>query len=396
MFRPIPPLRRHLPELDQVIGDRGGIFLLADNQSPEVASIYDTLALTFGRHRDAAEKQQSNKPPTPIEFSFIADTTLQAFAWSAPSKSPERLDFIGISAGAPLTLLTVFHSILAHPETFPDVGNPNLEVRAVSPLLCLPQDVIRSVAFGSTPACPVRQSFANELLKCAMNFLFFHELTHLLNGHTLYLQQLGEDGSIAEMASTTTRRDVARIRQTMELDADAGGLLLSLNEAFLFSGLLKTVGSAQLSPADHLALNCAYGSAYQATRTLSFAAYTFFRLFDTTYWMPQHQALRTHPLPPVRMFLIEPTLYEIFKQRPEYEYSADDFLRHNRNTIVQAEIALGLIQDAPADFRSLESVAASPELSAYLEEFEDSWADLRPLLSPFSRGGKLAPAVLRP
>lgn len=174
------------------------------------------------------------------------------------------------------------------------------------------------------------------------------------------------------------------------MDADCGAVLHALNTAFHFKDLLTNPSKS--APEDLLnAMRFAYGSPKLATRTVSFSAYILFRIFDTTEWSSSMQARATHPLPPLRMFFIGPTLYEIFSHRPAYKYDVNEFISENTLTMQDAERACGLIRGEPPDVRGITSVIKDNQYSKYLDDFKKSWSSIRPELEGFKRGGKLAP-----
>jgi hypothetical protein len=116
-----------------------------------------------------------------------------------------------------------------------------------------------------------------------------------------------------------------------------------------------------------------------------------FRIFDSTEWVWWKQPSVSHPLPPLRMFLIGPTLYEIFSQRPAYEYSPTDFLQDNVSIMLEAEKACGLICGREPDLRGIWSVIREHRYLRYIDDFSAQWALLRPELEKYKRGGNLAP-----
>lgn len=385
-----PPPRNTNSELESVLLSHGGLFWLEGDHTEWIRGLFNAVVARFTRHRDYAEQSLYTDKPRAIEFGFLCGSELNAFAYASREGTTPEFDFIGMNVGVLFTLTNIFGRILAHPDTFPDVGNPKLEVIAVHSLAYLTTDVMRSGHEPISPNCPVRSIFAGELAQVALDFLFFHELSHLRNGHVELVRYHLSLTHWPEAIGTKQTAENLKIRQALEMDADCGAVLHSLNAAFRFKDMLAL--SSKSAPKDILtAMHSAYGSSERATRTVGFSAYILFRIFDTTEWLWHQQPSSTHPLPPLRMFFIGPTLYEIFSQRKEYGYDAEKFISDNLNVMLEAEAACGLIKGDEPDMRGIFSVVKDHKYLPYLDEFKTNWSSIRPTLEKYKRGGKLAP-----
>lgn len=388
-MNPSPP-RNMNPELARILEEYDGLFWLEGEHVDSTHKLFETITARFTRHRNHAELNFYTEKPRAIDFGFLCQSGLNAFAYASPAASVPEFDFIGINVGVIFTLMDIFGRILAHPENFPSVGNSQLETNTSHNLPFLTTNVMRSGFLPITPQCPIRSVFAGELAQVALDFLFFHELTHLRNGHIELLRSRLSLAHLSEAFSTDRTADDIALRQALEIDADCGAVLHTLNVAFQHKDLLANPSKSL--PKDVLnAMKFAYGSPKQATRTVNFAAYILFRIFDTTEWLSSQQSRVTHPLPPLRMFFIGPTLYEIFSKRPIYQYDPSEFVTDNSATIQDAERACGLIRGDSPDLRGIVSVIKDDQYLAYIEEFERTWASIRSELELFKRGGKLAP-----
>jgi len=225
------------PELVNIINNKYGRLIIPDqNTENNLTRIINIISTRLSDHCDFAEKNLYTEKFKKIEFGFLNKTDLNAFAYS----SPESFDFIGINIGVVFTVANVFNRILAHPENFPDIGNIKIEKNDIELLPYLTTDVISSELKMITPKCPIRSMFAHELACVAIDFLFFHELTHLRFGHVDYIRNLCKISEFAEAFNSHQKKDTI-VRQALEYDADCGAIVLSVNRAYSHKDfLLKT------------------------------------------------------------------------------------------------------------------------------------------------------------
>ena len=134
-------------------------------------------------------------------------------------------------------------------------------------------------------------------------------------------------------------------------------------------------------------LTTAYGDPRQATRTVAYAAYVLFRVFDDD---GAHPATGSHPSPSTRMGWVGNTIYSIFAERPAYGYAPDDFAQDLGEIMKHAEVDCGMIQGRAPDIRGLQSAYGKDGLE-YLDTLSQAWAAIRPSLEQYKRGGKLPP-----
>jgi len=108
-------------------------------------------------------------------------------------------DLVGLYDGAVMNIVAFTQTLLAHPLSFKGIGNRETETpwwmlmdRAdwTLPLRhVLP--TIRAIAKppDEYPCDPIRRSFAEDIATFALDFLFFHELGHVIYGHGDFLEQ---------------------------------------------------------------------------------------------------------------------------------------------------------------------------------------------------------------
>jgi len=390
MIDQLPPGPLHTnAELEALVSLRGGLFWLEGDHQPWVRQLFHAVVNRFTRHVTHAKSELYKDKPREIEFGFLSSTGLNAFAYASPETEIKPFDFIGINVGVVFTLLDTFSRVLANPHTFPDVGSPQVEKENVPPIPFLSADIMTSGFDLLAPTCPIRSGFAIELTQVALDFLFFHESTHLRNGHLEFARRHLALTTWAEAVNNASQLSDKIIRQALEIDADAGAILLGLNHVYSLKDRFAA-STQQLAPEIRTAMSAAYGSIKQTVRVLSYSSYFVFRLFDMPTWLPNTQPNYTHPFPPIRMFYIGVTLYEIFRTRSVYQYDAVEFCSHHAATVRDAEVDCGLIQGKRPDPQGILSVIESPQQAVYMATFKKTWGELRPILDKYKRGGALA------
>jgi len=145
---------------------------------------------------------------------------------NALSNSLEGESVIGITVGAPLLLSDLFLGLLSHPAFVPDIGASTDE--------CAPFDQYNLPTIGGRyglasvrlprfiPISQTRRGYAALLTDLALDFLFLHEMGHLVAGHIPYLQMLrGSHSAITAFDYPIAEPpDDALTDHAIEFDAD--------------------------------------------------------------------------------------------------------------------------------------------------------------------------------
>ncbi|MGQ0763726.1 MAG: hypothetical protein ACT4OT_17160 [Acidobacteriota bacterium] len=131
---------------------------------------------------------------TNVHFDFVDNPTLNAVA-----AQYDNCYLIGCYLGAMKNIQGLFTLMLSSPDVLKRIGNPAKEKRWLRSLescsFVTPLETIISNAEiyelppPDFPIDPKRKLYAHRLAILAMDFLFFHEMGHLVNGHLEYLQQ---------------------------------------------------------------------------------------------------------------------------------------------------------------------------------------------------------------
>jgi hypothetical protein len=314
-------------------------------------------------------------------------TKLNAFAYASPSDMPLPFDFIGVNGGLVFTMIDVFARILAFPDLFPEIGNTSLE-KAPPAIAYLPTDAIFSVNDPHWPACPVRQRFAQSLASMALTFFVMHEVTHLTNGHLDLKRSLHLGGEISEAAPEREMGFTPILSQTLEFDADLGGIELLLTHCFWIRQTLDSRIENGTSKEMATALRAIYSDAETMIGYAQLAAYICFRLFDVN-WQSETQDRLSHPLYAVRLYWMARGalhLSSAFKR-----FGVDQARYYERNVVMirtAEECCARLLGERP-NYSMLASVNNSAEYTAYFNQLNAEWCRIRPILTSFHRSGRL-------
>jgi len=142
-----------------------------------------------------------------VHFDFIENPTFNAAA-----DVRDKVGIIGMLAGAVLLPFDFFNRLLSHPEVAPHIGDPSNEALSPhhkEPLVQNVNEAIhariregRSIG-GPAPKDPARKIFAAIAAKIGFDFLFTHELVHIVNGHVGYLWHSCGLPYLIELTSTS-------------------------------------------------------------------------------------------------------------------------------------------------------------------------------------------------
>ena len=168
------------------------------------------------------------KTVTGLSFDFFD----HAHVW-AGATTINSVNVIGASAGLARNYSAFTHALLSHPEVLPDLGNSAEEISSFDSMrecdwMADLADVESAIRWSNLPLKQLpaprtfeRKKIAELLTAIAMDFVFWHEISHLRRGHVHYLLKehgnpiYGEfDGQIADVD----------VRHALELDADNGAL----------------------------------------------------------------------------------------------------------------------------------------------------------------------------
>jgi hypothetical protein len=171
-------------------------------------------------------------------LNFVGSTDINAFALLYRGR-----EFIGVNFGTILGLYELFHAMLAHKQFARDIGDPGHQIVDFS-------DIQRKLLFlkgegggppnfywlVTTSADPIRRSYANALVFCALDFILHHELSHILLGHLDYLHSRGTTQLIERRVHDQSMW-TNELSQACEVDADLVATGVCLNRLRNFQSL---------------------------------------------------------------------------------------------------------------------------------------------------------------
>jgi hypothetical protein len=277
----------------EAVADYGGR-LDAASLEPATASGFDYVAQ---RARGFLRKAATALPEMPpIHFDFFDSWQFNAAAF----RCHERY-FIGVCRGAVATLAVLFDRMLADPEVLPFIGHAEGERVGLPLLPALGTDFERTVASVPTfprPRYSVRRSTARTLTELALDFLTAHEFAHIANGHVDYAEEVLGIRAIDEVgraARTPGTKKRALISQTMEMDADATAVVISLGSEWG-----RVVGTV---PRPGPEWDWFYDRPGMVSLQWSWAISSLFRIFGEARFTDK-DVLKSHPPPRLRSVMV--------------------------------------------------------------------------------------------
>jgi hypothetical protein len=304
----------------------------------------------------------------PVHFDYIENLEMNALAFESNDH-----DFVGVYIGAIVTIYAFFGFLLSYPRFLMSIGNPLAEGELNSTTLD-PNQPMR------LPKDAARRSYAHLLSTLAIDFLFAHELGHLMNGHVKLMKKRTGIPFLTEFDSTQRSRDENLVLQTFEMDADSFAVGQGLATAVGRTGETQKVFPVDWRPW--------YSTPRQALFTWTLAIYAFFRLFYKGIANLDNLDSTNHPPPNIRMSMILSTLVEFLKKKgleeliPQMESIIGDVMQ-------TVETAHALITSTPIDLSGVQQTL-DPRATKHMGRILDQWKILRPQLVPLNRGGTLA------
>jgi hypothetical protein len=236
----------------------------------------------------------------PVYVGYVENQRMNAFAFVR-----DGYGFVGLYPGSLVTIYSFFSNLLAHPCLFPAIGDPSNEEVWTS---LDPAQIIR------IPKDPARGAFAGLVSVLAIDFLFAHEIGHLMHGHAEFInRKLGLD-VLAEFDANRAQTMDNLTSQTLEMDADSFATL---------QGVATAVGRAS-NPEDVFPERWRpwYRTPRAALAAWAVAVYGLFRLFAGGETPPINQLATTHPAPNVRLNIAFFTAFEFLQTRGSKELAS--------------------------------------------------------------------------
>jgi hypothetical protein len=378
------------------IRSRGGLYDPTAGLKDEFwLQIYMVAKLKLERLRDHAQIYlYDNGMPARLEFEFILQIQFGAFATTGINTSEEKIDFIGINFGSLLTLVTMHLRVLADPSNFPNIGDCSLETYHEEGDF-LHTNVILYQTKMIAPQCEVRMHYAIELALTSLEYLFLHETTHLRHGHVDLLQSKLSGGLMIESATEKQNSPFSKIvSQALEMDADAGATIRLFRLKLEMSGHAKAQ-IHKMPPVPQAVVINTLGTHSSIIRTISYAVYFMFSLYEPAAWNRDTQDKISHPTIPFRAHAFGNVLELAFGTPRLLEgrlnMTPNEVHHIFKDAILTAESACSRISgntEPSAISRFYEKLS---DVESYIEDLAAAWTSVRASLLPYVRGGELAP-----
>ncbi|UZO95054.1 Hypothetical protein RMHFA_05793 [Roseomonas mucosa] len=209
------------------------------------------------------------------------------------------LNLILISIGSQHVLTRMFYELFASPTFCPDIGKVNLETRRRK--IIVGNRTIHSEGDRAPiiPRCQDRLVIAGFIASLAIEFLFLHEFTHIVNGHNGHGQMINESRRSSDLDE--------RIKDhTLEMDADAGATNRCME--VLLGGAFSERSVDNLDENSKMLLaithRCLGNGPKAAARALMLATTGLFLLFESGILNEDNMFDGAHPHAIIRQVMI--------------------------------------------------------------------------------------------
>ena len=258
----------------------------------------------------SAKSKPLLKPFPSIIYDYINNLSFNAHAFKY-----KEYYIIGIHGADFIILNDLFNRMLAHNDIFPKIGNPAKESSDTSikdyydNVFDILNNSHQGIFKSKFPKDSKRKLYAYHITGRAMDFVFEHELAHILFGHVDYLYDRYGIHCVSEYQPSEIVNQNQFDLQTFEMNADTMALLSCCSRA------LNTVNNNSLV---HPPFRTFYKNYYQALSDIAFAIYNTIRVFGDGDYKNIQLGKSTHPDPRVRQLQIFSTFRTMVKAWKQY------------------------------------------------------------------------------
>lgn len=245
------------------------------------------------------------KPFPSIIFDYVENNNFNAFALKSEDKH-----IIGIHSSVFFIVSDLFSRMLASKNILPNIGNATLEkqTKKIFDYYSNAEKLVQHQENGEfeivQPIDPIRKKYADHLTLLAMDFIFEHELSHIVFGHVDYLNEKHGINVYSEINNSGENIKNNLDFQTLEMDADSTALARCCSFAYfeiLNNSFLK------IDPD----IKFIYSDFYSAFSTINFVITTVFLIFGDGDYKDVQPGRTIHPPPRIRQLMISSTFYTI-------------------------------------------------------------------------------------
>ncbi|MEZ4827852.1 MAG: hypothetical protein R3C61_16435 [Bacteroidia bacterium] len=331
---------------------------------------------------------KSSLGTSPVIHFGIADSyRIDAFAARLDPSDPKLIHhyLISIFHGVFQNFFSLYWGLLSHPKILPDIGQPNDEhppfVHNKGLLdFCFnfPEATNQMEEFGRTwvtsfyPEDRNRQIYAQILANLSIEYLFMHELSHILGGHIGYLMADKEkqglfhfQPTILGSAAYHLNKGIPNIK-VFEYEADliAGGLMASIVK--FDRSLLGSFLEQEVSPPQDM---------YQALALAILILFHLFQEIRISYKKPQ-----PYPEPDIRFW----AAYGGITSHLRDEYGDEGVIKFENAFSWAVKAYLGIIIELKLPVRFAFIGKKNYEGMTELDALEEARKKLDPVLYPHS------------
>lgn len=297
--------------------------------------------------------------------------------------------WVGVNLGTVFILSDLFLRLLSHPNTFSHIGNAKEEVPPEELLDYNLHDFTSRILMGIKyqeqllilPKDPLRKEVAEYFIDICMQFIFQHEVAHIVNGHLDYIQSKnGILPALSEAESVPNVGDV--VRHTLEMDADSSSVNYFVNHWVDHYKRKREI--------DRLAF--LFEDPFIGMFHLAYVFYMAFRVFGPTHTDPNVFLINNHPPTRMRQHIIFATISSILLSKyPEIDIKAS--VEGLNKSVLAAEIDYQNITGIPyGHTQAYHFAVLTKNAMEYIQSLTDTWIDIHPELSAFAFR-KLSPPV---
>jgi len=317
------------------------------------------------------------KNPKEIYFEIIQNPDIGGFSYSSSNQENE-FDFIGINLGTIYAMYNLFSLMLSLPNLLPEMGTPALECKNIYSSGTL-QSILSLESPPISPKCSVRKRVAEELAALSFEFVFFHELTHLCNGHLEYLRL---DFNQDYLATITDLEKFSKY-QSLEMDADSGALMNTLKIGLLRrNSFLQAESKRDVN--EQSAVSAIYGSSAKVIKSVMLGAYSVLRIFGDK-WDATSQCYKRHPDSIIRCSWLIQLLDTILQRDASILNCRIENLSDGADAIANVEMMFATIKETDEDVHLIIDRIMDPIAKNYYDGLESQWMEILPKLVGYKR-----------
>ena len=384
----------------QIIEKEGGIFKFNKFPHQTIATFFESIKAKFIFNHDFV-KDIYRDSYSSFNVIFIDTMEIDASANTLTDIDGNKIDYIFIHVGLPYALLNIFLRMLSQPITFTNIGDHTKEFLNNNDLMKISDILENPDQITVFPKCKIREFYAVELAKYALDFIFCHELAHLYRGHCDYLNNNEKYTRLPHFSEISNiHEEKILLRQAIEFDADLIGMKICWHLMGSHDKLFSLLKKERLIEDLYSALFAIYESLAHAFKVLTISTYIFFRIFAEN-WNPKsnlfdNKGAKVHPDDVIRMIYILNDFIE--SQEPNIVHDditvqckeTSAFFKNMIISFIEAEEGFALMQGEKVNHRRFLSVLLEHEqqFSNYVVDLLQKRNELIPYLIPFMRGSE--------